>query len=40
MYKPLQVNVDSTNYTTIIKELERAIITNGRGFDAKDDRAD
>ena len=34
----LQVNVDSTNYTTIIKELERAIITNGRGFDAKDDR--
>lgn len=34
----LNVNVDATNYTTIIKELERAIITNGRGFDAKDDR--
>lgn len=34
----LNVSVDATNYTTIIKELERAIITNGRGFDAKDDR--
>ena len=34
----LNIEVNASNYETIIKLLERAIITNGRGFDAKDDR--
>lgn len=34
----LNIEVNAENYEIIIKLLERAIITNGRGFDAKDDR--
>lgn len=34
----LEINVDSTNYESILKLLKQALIENGRGFDAKDDR--
>lgn len=34
----LNIKVDSSNYQVIISLLKRAIIENGRGFDAKDDR--
>lgn len=36
--KTLQVEVNSENYKTILEMLKKAIIENGRGFDAKDDR--
>lgn len=36
--KSLQVEVNSENYTCILNLLKKAIIENGRGFDAKDDR--
>lgn len=34
----LKVDVDSSNYKTICEMLKKAIIENGRGFDAKSDR--
>lgn len=34
----LSIHVDSSNYELILKLLKDAIIENGRGFDAKDDR--
>lgn len=34
----LEVKVDSSNYESILKIFKNAIIENGRGFDAKDDR--
>lgn len=36
--KTLQVQVDSSNYQAILEVLKKAIIENGMGFDAKDDR--
>lgn len=34
----LHIDVDSTNYMSIMNALKKSIIENGRGFDAKDDR--
>lgn len=34
----LTIKVDSSNYQVLVNCLKRAIIENGRGFDAKDDR--
>lgn len=36
--KTLTVEVNAANYEAIVKMLRRAIIENGRGFDAKDER--
>lgn len=36
--KTLEVKVDSGNYKELINLFKRAMIENGRGFDAKDDR--
>lgn len=36
--KTLKVEVNSENYKTILSTLKKAIIENGRGFDAKDER--
>ncbi len=36
--KTLQIEVNSENYKTILSILKKAIIDNGRGYDAKDDR--
>lgn len=36
----LRVDVNSTNYQAILMQLKRAIIENGRGFDAKEERMD
>ena len=36
----LKVEVNSQNYQTIIMQLKRAIIENGYGFDAKEERMD
>lgn len=36
--KALKIEVDSSNYQLLINILRKAIIENGRGFDAKDDR--
>lgn len=34
----LQIEVNSSNYSLIVDLLKQAIISNGRGYDAKDDR--
>ncbi len=34
----LKIEVDASNYETILKMLKRSIVENGRGFDAKDER--
>lgn len=34
----LHIEVNSQNYDLVLKNLKKAIIENGRGFDAKDDR--
>ena len=34
----LRIDVDSSNYEAILKVFKDALIENGRGFDAKDDR--
>lgn len=34
----LQIEVNAANYELVLKSLKKAIIENGRGFDAKDDR--
>lgn len=34
----LHIDVNATNYEVIVKMLKQAIIENGRGYDAKDDR--
>ena len=36
----LKVEVDAANYKAILMQLKRAIIENGRGFDAKEERMD
>ena len=36
--KTLTVEVNAANYEAIVRMLRRAIIENGRGFDAKDER--
>lgn len=36
--RALQVEVNHENYTNILQIFKKAIIENGRGFDAKDDR--
>ncbi len=36
----LKVEVDSSNYQAILMQLKRAIVENGRGFDAKEERMD
>ena len=36
--KALKIEVNSDNYQLLINILRKAIIENGRGFDAKDDR--
>jgi len=36
--KALQLKVDTNNYKTALEVLKRALIENGRGFDAKDER--
>jgi SPP1 family phage portal protein len=36
----LAVEVDSSNYQAILMQLKRAIVENGRGFDAKEERMD
>ena len=36
----LKVEVNSSNYQAILMQLKRAIIENGRGFDAKEERMD
>lgn len=34
----LEITVNASNYETILKLLKKALIENGRGYDAKDDR--
>ena len=34
----LHIDVNANNYDLIVKLLKKAIIENGRGYDAKDDR--
>lgn len=36
----LKIEVDATNYQAILMQLKRAIVENGRGFDAKEERMD
>ena len=36
----LKVDVDAANYQAILMQLKRAIVENGRGFDAKEERMD
>lgn len=36
----LKVEVDAANYQAILMQLKRAIVENGRGFDAKEERMD
>lgn len=36
----LKVEVNSSNYQALLMQLKRAIIENGRGFDAKEERMD
>ena len=36
----LKVEVDAQNYQAILMQLKRAIVENGRGFDAKEERMD
>ena len=36
----LNVDVDAANYQAILMQLKRAIVENGRGFDAKEERMD
>ena len=36
----LKVEVDATNYQALLMQLKRAIVENGRGFDAKEERMD
>lgn len=36
----LRIEVDARNYQAILMQLKRAIIENGRGFDAKEERMD
>lgn len=36
----LNVEVNATNYQAILMQLKRAIVENGRGFDAKEERMD
>ena len=36
----LKVDVNATNYQAILMQLKRAIVENGRGFDAKEERMD
>lgn len=36
--KALQIEVNSENYKAIIDIIKKAIVSNGRGFDAKEDR--
>lgn len=36
----LKVDVDAQNYQAILMQLKRAIVENGRGFDAKEERMD
>lgn len=36
--KTLEIKVDAENYKTILNMLKTALIENGRGFDAKDER--
>jgi SPP1 family phage portal protein len=36
----LQVEVNAQNYQAILMQLKRAIVENGRGFDAKEERMD
>lgn len=36
----LNVEVDAANYQAILMQLKRAIVENGRGFDAKEERMD
>jgi SPP1 family phage portal protein len=36
----LKVEVNSQNYQAILMQLKRAIVENGRGFDAKEERMD
>ena len=36
----LKVEVNATNYQAILMQLKRAIVENGRGFDAKEERMD
>ena len=36
----LNIEVNSANYQTILMQLKRAIVENGRGFDAKEERMD
>ena len=36
----LKVEVNSANYQAILMQLKRAIVENGRGFDAKEERMD
>lgn len=36
--RKLEIEVNATNYETVLKELKRQLIENCRGFDAKDDR--
>lgn len=37
--KALQISVDSSNFESIIDILKKAIISNGKGFDSKDERS-
>lgn len=36
----LRIEVDASNYQAILMQLKRAIVENGRGFDAKEERMD
>lgn len=36
----LKIEVDAANYQAILMQLKRAIVENGRGFDAKEERMD
>lgn len=36
----LKVEVDAANYQALLMQLKRAIVENGRGFDAKEERMD
>jgi SPP1 family phage portal protein len=38
--EPLKVEVNAQNYQAILMQLKRAIVENGRGFDAKEERMD
>ena len=38
--EPLHVEVNAQNYQAILMQLKRAIVENGRGFDAKEERMD